>query len=35
LEAAVRGAKRYVTAAIRGAFRLGTGPAVPGHFVGR
>jgi len=35
LEAAVTAAKRYVTAAIRGAFRLGKGRPVLEHFVGR
>jgi hydroxymethylpyrimidine kinase/phosphomethylpyrimidine kinase len=35
LDTAVRGAKRYVTAAMRRAFRLGKGRPVPGHFVKR
>jgi hydroxymethylpyrimidine/phosphomethylpyrimidine kinase len=35
LISAVRGAKRYVTAALRASFRLGTGRAVLDHFVRR
>jgi len=35
LETAVRSAKRYVTAAIMRAFRLGKGRLLPAHFVAR
>ncbi|HVA82020.1 MAG TPA: bifunctional hydroxymethylpyrimidine kinase/phosphomethylpyrimidine kinase [Candidatus Binataceae bacterium] len=35
LEAAVRAAKRYVTAALRSRFRLGTGRAILDHFARR